>query len=102
MAFENEWLYGPGDPGLVDLSADEVTFVAYPNPAAELITLPVTVKGMARCDVYDAAGRVVLSRQLSTSSTTHQLPVNGLPAGLYTARITDQEGLYTTRFQVAH
>lgn len=101
ITYSNEWMYGPGTVGLSELSADDVTFVAYPNPAAELITLPVTVKGAARCDVLDAAGRVVLSRQLSTSSTMHQLAVNGLPAGLYIARITDQEGQHTTRFQVA-
>lgn len=101
VALSNEWLYGQGILGLDDVSANDVTFVAYPNPAAELITLPVSVNGAARCDVYDAAGRVVLSRQLSTSTTTHQLPVNGMPAGLYTARIIDQDGLRTTRFQVA-
>lgn len=101
VTFANEWMYGPGTVGIGDLSADDVTFTAYPNPTAELITLPVTVKGAARCDVYDAAGRIVLSRQLTTSATTHQLPVNALPNGLYTARITDQDGLRTTRFQVA-
>jgi hypothetical protein len=51
--------------------------------------------------VVDAAGRVVLTRTLGASAATHQLPVNGLPAGMYTARIIDQDGLRTTRFQVA-
>ncbi|MCC7501424.1 MAG: T9SS type A sorting domain-containing protein [Flavobacteriales bacterium] len=101
VTYSNEWMYGPGTVGLTDLSSNEIAFAAYPNPVAELLSLPVTVKGAARCDVLDAAGRVVLSRQLNASNTLHQIAVNGLPAGLYTARITDQQGLHTARFQVA-
>jgi hypothetical protein len=99
VTFANEWMYGQGIVG-VEEAADAV-FTCYPNPASELVMLPVAVKGAARCDVYDAAGRVVLSERLTATNLAHQLPVNGLPAGLYTARITDADGLRTTRFQVA-
>lgn len=99
VTFTNEWMYGQGIIGLEE--AEEAVFTCYPNPVAELLVLPVPVKGAARCDVHDAAGRVVLSAQLNAANGAHQLPVSGLPIGLYTARITDADGLRTTRFQVA-
>jgi hypothetical protein len=101
VTYTNEWMYGQGDVGVEDLSAADITFTAYPNPVNDLLTLPVSVNGAATCEVIDAAGRVVLTRTLGASSATHQLPVNGLPAGMYTARIVDADGMRTTRFQVA-
>jgi hypothetical protein len=101
VTFSNRWMYGQGILGVEGVSASDITFTAYPNPTNDLLTLPVAVNGAATCEVVDAAGRVVLTRTLGASAATHQLPVNGLPAGMYTARIIDQDGLRTTRFQVA-
>lgn len=101
VTFSNQWMFGQGIVGVDGIAASDITFTAYPNPTNDLLTLPVAVNGAATCEVIDAAGRVVLTRTLGASAATHQLPVNGLPAGMYTARIMDADGMRTTRFQVA-
>lgn len=100
MTYSNDWMYGQGDVGLADLDPARVSFTAYPNPASDVLNLPVEVKGTGLVEVMDAAGRVVLGRTL-TANGPHGLPVSTLPAGLYTARITDASGIRTARFQVA-
>ncbi|MBL8001095.1 MAG: T9SS type A sorting domain-containing protein [Flavobacteriales bacterium] len=99
VTYTNEWMYGPGIVGLNTLDATEVTFTCYPNPATDLVNLSVDLDGPAICEVVDAGGRIVLSRTLAAQGLA-TVPVATLPAGLYTARITDANGPRTARFQV--
>ncbi len=99
VTYINEWLYGQGEVGMADLDPADVHFTCYPNPATEVLNLPLTVNGTGTCEVLDAAGRVVMGRTLAANGP-HSLPVSTLPSGAYTLRLVDDEGLHTTRFQV--
>jgi hypothetical protein len=100
VTYSNDWMYGQGDVGLAEAEVAPVFFTGFPNPATDVLYLPVAVEREALCEVFDAAGRVVLGRVLQAASL-HTVPVEGLPAGLYTVRITDGDGIRTGRFQVA-
>ena len=99
VTYTNEWMYGQGDVGMTDVQVADLSFVSYPNPATDRITLAMDLEGTATCQVLDARGRVVLVRSLHSGAPI-ELAVDQLPAGCYTARINHAGGSRTSRFHV--
>jgi PKD repeat protein len=73
-------------------------WLIYPNPASqELFVAHPTYKGEVRVELYDVTGRLVQAEVLSTRAGRMQLRV---PAGLYTLRLINREGVVTTKLLV--
>ena len=70
-------------------AAEAVGFLAYPNPAAETLTLRQPAHAAAAVRLLDALGREVL-RQPAAAATT--VAVATLPTGLYAAQWLDGSG----------
>ena len=68
----------------------------YPNPSTQDITIRMSVAGTWNIDVLDAEGRVVLNEQM----TGNKLVLSGLASGLYVARVSNSEHLFSKRFAV--
>ena len=65
-----------------------VKISVFPNPAADLIHITIPASGEAnnvKAFVYDGQGRMIMQTSLQTGSS-NAIPVNNLPAGVYTIR----------------
>ncbi|TGE23541.1 T9SS type A sorting domain-containing protein [Hymenobacter metallicola] len=85
--------------------ADELTASPYPNPAAESIRLPYTVKGgeVATLDVLSMTGQVVKSYRVDATFDHLQLDAHELRNGAYTYRIVTAAGVSAgKKFVVGH
>ncbi|TGE23566.1 T9SS type A sorting domain-containing protein [Hymenobacter metallicola] len=73
---------------------DELTASPYPNPAAESIRLPYSVKKgeVATLDVLSMTGQVVKSYKVDATFDHLQLKARELPAGTYVYRVTSATG----------
>jgi len=70
----------------------------YPNPTRqEVFFAHPTYQGDLRVEIYDVTGRLVQTEVLSTQTGRMQLRV---PAGLYTLRLINREGVATTKLLV--
>lgn len=73
----------------------------FPNPSTGFVRLDFEGLsiGAHQLNVYDLSGKVVFSRALKISESTHteQLDLNNLAAGSYLVRIVSDKGLLTTR-----
>ena len=73
-------------------------WLIYPNPASqEVFVAHPTYQGEVRVELYDVTGRLVQADVLSTQAGRMQLRV---PAGLYTLRLINREGVATTKLLV--
>jgi len=73
-------------------------WLIYPNPASqEVFVAHPTYQGEVRVELYDVTGRLVQAEVLSTRVGRMQLRV---PAGLYTLRLINREGVATTKLLV--
>jgi len=73
-------------------------WLIYPNPASqEVFVAHPTYQGEVRVELYDVTGRLVQAEVLSTRAGRIQLRV---PAGLYTLRLINREGVATTKLLV--
>ncbi|NJB84663.1 beta-glucanase (GH16 family) [Lewinella marina] len=70
----------------------------FPNPARDIVTVSLAGAGeMEHIRVFDAAGRVVIDRHVTTA--TVRLPVSDLPGGTYRVRAMARDGrTYVTPF----
>jgi hypothetical protein len=74
--------------GIEALSAS--TFVMYPNPAADSVTLRLgESSGKAKVEVADVLGKVVLSTETTRKMTT--INTSFLSAGMYFVTVTSGE-----------
>jgi len=73
-------------------------WLIYPNPASqEVFVAHPTYQGEVRVELYDVTGRLLQAEVLSTQAGRMQLRV---PAGLYTLRLINREGVATTKLLV--
>lgn len=87
--------------GVQDLNANDFTFVAYPNPVSDALTLTFETDEMpSHVELYDAMGHQVAIQQVNSSVIL--LDVKGLAAGLYTLRSMDQAVLLGSRTVVVN
>lgn len=72
----------------------------YPSVTSDILTLDITANGSTSLFVYDAVGRLVLSKQLGdiNGSVIEALTVNGLASGLYVLNVQSGGVRLTQRF----
>lgn len=80
--------------GLVGIEEQRsgTSFIPYPNPGTSHFSLRLP-SGLHTVEVFDAAGRVVLS--LLAGDTNVQVATEALPAGLYQVRLTNRQAEVT-------
>jgi WD40 repeat protein len=83
-------------------AAGSNTFVTYPNPVSEVITLSLIAGRQltTTLNVFELSGRKLFSRtvQLQKGANTVSLPVGHLPTGTYFVQRTDEEGRQQGQF----
>jgi len=85
--------------GLTGQIASVEGWVAYPNPAQDVVVLAhPSYQGSVEVRIFDVAGRVV--RTATLAGVPGELRVSGLPAGLYSVHLRTQEGLAVLRLLV--
>jgi hypothetical protein len=87
--------------GVQELDANDFTFVAFPNPVSDALTLTFEAANMpSHVEMYDAMGHLVATHQVNSSVLL--LDVKGLAAGLYTLRSMDQAEVLGSRTVVVN
>ena len=84
----------PCNVGVEELATNEI--LVYPNPAAESFTIEYAEQTTTqlRFELYNLLGELVLSDQLSETST--QIDISTLNSGVYLCKISDSFGSMTT------
>lgn len=103
----HDWFYGLISVGIdgFDGQLANVLGQAYPVPANDRITIPVTgLEGSATLEVFDATGRSVMQRNVTKGANQLSMDVSALQAGLYHyAEFRTASGLGRAKaFQVVH
>ncbi|SEP63108.1 T9SS type A sorting domain-containing protein [Neolewinella agarilytica] len=65
----------------------------YPNPTSGLVTVELptnTTEGTI--ELFDASGRMLRAESIRFAEATHQMDIQGLPAGVYQLRFTSANG----------
>ena len=88
--------------GIADAESVRPAFVLSPNPARGRVTLELAESAAhgVLLNVQDAAGRVVVRRELASGTRTLTLDVAELPAGTYFVTLVTKEGTATRRLVV--
>lgn len=92
--------------GIDDVNGEAANVVAFPNPAADVVSFRFDLTGTDRVtmEVYDIMGQRVAMQSndgLAAGSNTIAFPVDALAKGHYTARISAANGFVgQTRFSV--
>ncbi len=87
--------------GVQELDANDFTFVAFPNPVSDALTLTFEADKMpSHVELFDAMGHLVATHQVNASVLL--LDVKGLAAGLYTLRSMDQAEVLGSRTVVVN
>lgn len=63
----------------------ETTFIVYPNPASDKLSVEAVFNGVANLQLLDQSGRVILEKKLVSYKT--ELMLHSLPEGIYLLRI---------------
>jgi hypothetical protein len=68
--------------------------LAYPNPAANLLTVPVrrNILGDVTIKVFDLAGKLVLSESKTIGEESLKINVASIPNGTYLFNLTFSDG----------
>jgi hypothetical protein len=78
----------------VNEAKKEAIFFPYPNPTANLLTVPLRqyVVGKLKIEVYDVLGKVVLTENKTISNEPLQLNVASIVNGNYLFKLTFSDG----------
>lgn len=89
------------DAAAAGVEQEEVEITAYPNPTADIITIPLAgIDSEADLMVTDMTGKVVLTRTIASGSDNVRVDVTSLPAGYYTFTMNFENGS-VSNFNVA-
>lgn len=83
---------------------ETLKFEIYPNPANDILNLDfgsLTTSGIAQTEVYDLAGKKILSQQILPSGVV-RLNISGIADGLYLIRISSGDNTTIKKFVVKH
>ena len=109
--FDNTWYYQTGTPwvrmnfdptiGINEEFASIATLV-YPNPANEVLNVKMEINNATTglIAIYNAAGSKVKETSFNASNgvSVEQVSINDLSSGLYTVKITTNDGFATRKF----
>ena len=77
--------------GLVELPKSDI--VAYPNPANAIVNIPHgKMEGKVMVTIIDINGRIIETQNSNSCSSTLTVDVASLPTGLYTMKLTYEDG----------
>ena len=77
--------------GLVELPQSDL--VAFPNPANHIVNIPMNkIDGNINVEIYDIEGRVVGAQNVVMNTTRLTVDVTTLPTGIYTLKLTYEDG----------
>ena len=78
-----------GKVGINDVES-RVNVAIAPNPASSQVSINVEgINGMVNCSILDMSGREVSNTTFNANSE-HVVSLNGIPAGAYFVRITNE------------
>lgn len=101
---ELSYLPPPCTPGFEELEGDVLRFDLMPNPTDGAVALELEMTstgGRVQVEVLNVNGQVVRTEALQAASfLRHDMDLGGLAAGMYTVRLTTQEGRATRRLVV--
>ncbi len=95
----------PGQVGLNELDNSIASAQVYPNPASSNATIAIqsVQKQDVTIEVFNTTGQVVFSETLlevEAGRTTYDFTTESFASGVYTVRISSEDGLYSTRLIV--
>lgn len=96
-----EFFYEPEDITTGVSSAQPRTLVAYPNPAADVVIVPIPADVNGQLVMRDISGRTVRSANVQ-AGTRHQVDVHGLAEGTYTISVLGDSTVLNTTLVVQH
>jgi hypothetical protein len=84
-------MFNSEEASLVEMN--DVKLTAYPNPATEIMNIPVAMKeGNIDLTIVDINGRVVAQQTVSMTTNRLEVDVTMLPAGTYIANLEFADG----------
>ncbi|MBS1647447.1 MAG: T9SS type A sorting domain-containing protein [Bacteroidetes bacterium] len=86
--------------GIATNKAAQINVLAYPNPAANQITISTTADNAKNVSVYDLTGRMLYKKELQNKT---MVDVSTFENGMYIYVVTDanNQPLYTSKFSVS-
>ena len=87
------------DLSLIESLTDEIEFLAYPNPAKDLLNIRFEDDGYFEISLFNVVGKLELYYQ-SFEQKSHILDVSNLPVGMYLLQISDGSDVKTKRVNV--
>jgi hypothetical protein len=96
-----DWFMGTLTDVEFDQKMAELMGNPYPNPSADVISVPLTVDCNARLMLTDIFGREVLNSNVSSGTLEFRIDCKGLQAGTYLLKLTNDKGaIENIRIQV--
>jgi trimeric autotransporter adhesin len=90
-----------GGTGIEDLSDNNETVTAYPNPASEIISVSLKNKAaQGIVTLYDMTGKAIKVADLKNGEI--KLIVSDIPNGIYFLKVNSVKEVFTNRVIVAH
>jgi len=106
IEISHDWFYGLISVGIDGFDGQLANALgqAYPVPANDRITIPLTgLEEAATLEVFDATGRSVMQRNVTKGTNQLSMDVSALQTGLYHYAIRTASGLGRAKaFQVVH
>lgn len=94
----------PPGGGKVEMAADPQELspvMVYPNPASGEATVQIELDfSTGSVKIFDIRGQLMLQRELDANTTLHPLPLDGLPAGIYTIHVMLDGESYTQKLVI--
>jgi len=78
------------------------SFVAYPNPANQIVKINYSIQESAKISLYDITGNKVKEFDLSLNNKTIRIDVADLPRGTYFYTLTTAKATKTKRLIIRH
>jgi hypothetical protein len=102
VSTEALWMYGDGNVSVQELDPNDIRFIPYPNPAADVVHLSFGADADAArfIEVIDATGRLALRKDILVRGTQDMqaaFNVSGLGSGLYFVRLIGEQGVLGTQ-----
>ncbi|HOY96030.1 MAG TPA: T9SS type A sorting domain-containing protein [Catalimonadaceae bacterium] len=88
----------PAPVSVTALTSDLGLLKLYPNPATDNLTLEVENQSHPELTVLNVLGQPVWKMRC-TEGNRHQIPVSGLPSGVYSLQVTTDKGFTTLPFR---
>ncbi|MDQ2753903.1 MAG: T9SS type A sorting domain-containing protein, partial [Bacteroidota bacterium] len=74
-------------------------FALYPNPAVDVVHLRFSLASSATITVFDMNGKALMQKTISGGSSSQNINVSALAAGIYTVVLQQKDQKQTLRFE---